>query len=199
MIFNTLQGGEARMNQRGAEYPAWICICKGAEAKSYVEVGCGVGRGVLRFREAYMPKVVGIDLCPHPPSIFEQERPEDKNLYYIAADSSSDEAIQRTIEFLGGDPDAIFIDADHGYEKSKKDFEKWWPHAKLLLGFHDILMNPADNTVAKLWNEIKFHYRSLELYSRDLRSALEWQGQGCLDASPDGRISGGGIGILFKE
>jgi len=199
MKFNTLREGEVRMNQRGAEYPAWICICVGAGIKSYVEVGCGVGIGTTRFREAGISKVVGIDLCPHPPAILEQERPGDKSLMYISGDSSDQETVEKTLKLLGGEPDAVFIDADHNYEKSKMDFEIWWPHTKLLLGFHDILMNPDDNTVAKLWNTVKLQHRSLELYSRDRKSVLEWQGQGALDASPDGIISGGGIGILFKE
>ncbi len=198
MQFNTLHMGEARMNQRGAEYPAWICICLGAEAKSYVEVGCGVGRGVIRFREAGLPTVVGIDLCPRRPSVFDEERPGDMNLKYVYGDSSSEEVVEQTLEILGGKPDAVFIDADHSYEKSKKDFEMWWPNVNILLGFHDILMNHADS-VGTFWNQIRLDFRSLELYSRDRKSVLEWQGQGCLDASPDGHMSGGGIGILFKE
>jgi methyltransferase family protein len=186
------------MNQRGAEYPAWICICLGAGAKSYVEVGCGVGRGVIRFREAGMPKVVGIDLCPHPPGVFEEERPGDTDLKYVFGDSSSEEVVQQTLQLLGGEPDAVFIDADHSYGKSKKDFEVWWPHTKLLMGFHDVLMDHPDS-VGRFWKEIMLGTRSLELYSRDRQSVLEWQGQGCLNSSPDGRLTAGGIGILFKE
>jgi len=198
MIFNTLHHGEAKMNQRGAEYPAWICICMGSGAKSYVEVGCGVGRGVIRFREAGMPKVIGIDLCPHPPGIFEQERPGDTDLSYICGDSSSAEVIEQVVGILGGDPDIVFIDADHSYGKSQMDFNAWWPHTRILLGFHDVLMGHADS-VGTFWNQVRLDTRSLELYSRDRKSVLEWQGQGALDASPDGHISGGGIGILFKE
>lgn len=198
ITFNTLHSGEAKMNQRGAEYAAWIAICLGAGAKSYVEVGCGVGRGVIKFREAGMERVVGIDLCPHRPSIIDQERLDDTSLHYIPADSSSDLALSRTEQFLGGPPDAVFIDADHSYAKSRMDFLAWWPHAKLLLGFHDILMDHPDS-VGTFWNEIKYDTRSLELLSRDRRSVLEWQGQGALDASPDGRLTAGGIGIIFKE
>jgi len=198
MIFNTLHNGEAKMNQRGAEYPAWICICQGAGVKSYVEVGCGVGRGVIRFREAGISRVIGIDLCPHPPSIFEEERPGDRNLEYIYGDSSSEEVVQHTLKLLDGKPDAVFIDADHSYAKSKLDFERWWPNTNILLGFHDILMTHEDS-VATFWNQVRLDTRSLELYSRDRKSVLEWQGQGCLDVSPDGHMSGGGIGILFKE
>lgn len=198
IIFNTLVNHEAKQNQRGAEYPAWMAICLAAGARSYVEVGCGVGRGVIRFREAGMTTVVGIDLCPHAPAIFEEERPRDHNLIYIAADSSSDEAIRRTLDALGGDPDAVFIDADHSYAKSRMDYSAWWPHARLLLGFHDILID-GDGHIGRLWNELKYDTRSLELLSRDRKSVLEWQGQGCLDASPNGHITAGGIGILFRE
>jgi SAM-dependent methyltransferase len=198
MQFNTLHLGQAKMNQRGAEYPAWICICLGAGAKTYVEVGCGVGRGLIRFREAGMPLVVGVDLCPHPPGIFEEERPGDTQIKYVYGDSSSKEVVQQVRELVGGDPDAVFIDADHSYAKSRMDYETWWPHTKLLVGFHDILMTHEDS-VATFWNEVRLDVRSLELYSRDRKSVLEWQGQGALDASPDGHISGGGIGILFKD
>jgi len=198
MIFNALHNGECKMNQRGAEYPAWIAVCLAAGAKTYVEVGCGVGRGVIRFREAGMPKVVGIDLCPHRPSVFDEDRPSDDNLLYVCGDSSSSEVVEQTIILLGGPPDAVFIDADHSYDKSRMDFERWWPNTNLLLGFHDVLMNHTDS-VGTFWNRIRLDIRSLELYSRDRKSVLEWQGQGCLDASPDGHMSGGGIGILFKE
>jgi SAM-dependent methyltransferase len=198
MQFNTLHMGEAKMNQRGAEYPAWICICMGARAKSYVEVGCGVGRGIIRFREAGMSRVVGIDLCPRRPATFDEDPILGGNIDYVFGDSSSEEVVQQTLQILGGKPDAVFIDADHSYQKSKKDFEMWWPNVNILLGFHDILMNHADS-VGTFWNQIRLDFRSLELYSRDRKSVLEWQGQGCLDASPDGHMSGGGIGILFKE
>jgi hypothetical protein len=120
------------------------------------------------------------------------------NLQYVYGDSSSAEVVEQTLALLGGPPDAVFIDADHSYAKSKMDYETWWPHTKMLLGFHDILMNHADS-VGTFWNQIRLDVRSLELYSRDRKSVLEWQGQGCLDASPDGHMSGGGIGILFKE
>ena len=198
ITFNTLVNHEARQNQRGAEYPAWIAICLAAGARSYVEVGCGTGRGVLRFREAGMPRVVGIDLCPRAPSIFDEERPGDTALGYVAADSSSLDAIRRTVEFLGDIPDAVFIDADHSYAKTRMDFEAWWPNTRLLLGFHDILIN-GDAHCGRFWNEIKYDTRSLELLSRDRKSVLEWQGQGCLDVAPDGNITAGGIGILFRE
>lgn len=195
MIFNTLHAGEAKMNQRGAEYAAWVAICVAAGARSYVEVGCGVGRGLLIVREV-IPYVVGIDLCPHRPAVLDEEGGGD--IGYVAADSSSVSAVQRVHDWLGEPPDAVFIDADHSYAKSRLDYERWWPHARLLLGFHDILMDHLDS-VGTLWNELKLDTRSLELYSRDRRSVLEWQGQGALDASPDGRLTAGGIGILFKE
>lgn len=197
ITFNTLHSGEAKMNQRGAEYPAWMAICLGIGARSYVEVGCGVGRGVVRFREAGMPRVIGIDLCPRRPAIFD-ERGGDLDLGYVWGDSSDPHVVEETIRVLGTEPDAVFIDADHSYAKSRMDFERWWPHARLLLGFHDILMDHQDS-VGTFWNEIKYDTRSLELYSRDRRSVLEWQGQGALDASPDGRLTAGGIGILFRE
>lgn len=198
ITFNTLHSGEAKMNQRGAEYPAWIAICLAAGAKSYVEVGCGVGRGALLFREAGMPRVVGIDLCPRKPPIWHEERPTDDSLYYVAGDSSSEEVLQLTLSILDGPPDAVFIDADHSFAKSRMDFDRWWPHARLLVGFHDILMDQP-NSVGAFWNSVKYNTRSLELFSRDRQSVLEWQGQGALDASPDGRLTAGGIGILFKE
>jgi methyltransferase family protein len=199
MIFNVRDNaGKADMGQRGAEYPAWVAICAAAGVKTYVEVGCGIGRGLMRLRAAGVSKVVGIDLCPHPPSVFTEERPGDTDLGYIFGDSSSAEVVQKALDFLRGEPDGVFIDADHSYGKSRKDYEVWWPHARILLGFHDVLMDHADS-VGTLWNQLKLDTRSLELYSRDRKSVLEWMDQGALDASPDGRLAAGGIGILFKE
>lgn len=198
LTFNTLHDGEAKMNQRGAEFSAWLAICVATGARTYVEVGCGVGRTAIAAREAGIDRVVGIDLCPHRPATFDEDRPGDADLGYIAADSSSEAAGALAERFLGGRPDAVFIDADHSYAKSKMDFERWWPNTRLLIGFHDILMDHADS-VGTFWNQIKLEHRSLELYSRDRRSVLEWQGQGALDASPDGRLTAGGIGILFRE
>src|SRR5215469_11779636 len=101
-----------------------------------------------------MPKVIGIDLCPHRPAVIDQERPNDADLHYVVGDSSSDSVIRRTYEILGGPPDAVFIDADHSYAKSAMDYRAWWPHARLLLAFHDILMDHRDS-VGTLWNDLK--------------------------------------------
>jgi hypothetical protein len=170
------------MGQREPEFLAWVSICLTIGAKSYVELGTGHSH---YMRAAGIPSVVAVDINNPQYGVIS----EDVN--YVRGSSYDIDTFRRVIDILGGYPDVVFIDADHDGDAPRRDFELWYPVAQKLVGFHDILIP----NITPLWNEVAFQYKSAEIIGRDLASAQAWQGMG---TSPDGRISGGGIGVIFK-
>ena len=174
----------ARLGQRKPEFISWVSICLASGAQSYVELGTGHA-GYMRA--AGIPNVVAVDIN-NPPFY----GIADDRVNYVQGSSYDIDTLRRVTDILGGLPDIVFIDADHDGDAPQKDFELWYPVARLLVGFHDILI---PNIAERIWPDIAFRHPSVEIIGRDLASAQAWQGPG---TSPDGRISGGGIGVIFK-
>jgi len=172
----------ARLGQRKPEFLSWVSICLTAGAKSYVELGTGHAGYMLA---AGIPSVVAVDIN-NP-----QYGVPTEGVHYIRGSSYDIDTFRRVIDVLGGYPDVVFIDADHDGNAPRKDFDLWYPVAQKLVGFHDILIP----NIVRIWNDIAFRHPSVEIIGRDLASAQAWQGMG---TSPDGRISGGGIGVIWK-
>lgn len=168
----------AGSNQRIPEYHAWSLLCLGLGAKSYVELGCGSSH---TQRDAGIQNIVTVDLLAN----------GIPGIPHFRGDSHSLTTRDSVIEMLGGNPDIVFIDADHSAEAVAADFAIWYSVTKLAIGFHDILMP----SVIPAWREISFNYPSIEIIARDLRSADEWQRGG---HHPDGQVDCGGIGVVFK-
>lgn len=172
-----------KMGQREPEFLAWVAILQALDVRSYVELGTGHAHYI---REAGVPTVVTVDINTLAGGA------RDNGVEYISGDSHDPAILAKVLTFLGGDPDAVFIDADHDLDAPRKDFDLWWPHATKVCGFHDILIPNIEND---LWPDVRFRFPSISIIGHDIASAKAWQGPG---TSPDGRISGGGIGVLFK-
>jgi hypothetical protein len=172
--------------QREPEYLIWISLCMAMGVRSYVELGSGSGHFLLK---AGVPKVVSIDITHST----ERHNPyESEGVHYLRGDSHDLETLYNTLLILDNDrPDAVFIDAAHDYDSVRHDFDMWWPAAKMLVGFHDILIPD----VARLWNKVSLGVSSAKIIGCDVSSAKSWQGPSCPD---DGVLSAGGIGVLFK-
>ena len=162
-------------NQRWPEIHAWTSLCLGMGVCSCVELG--IGSSYLLARHDV--KTVTVDVLP------------DVNENHIQGNSHDPATLQRVLDRLGGAPDVVFIDADHDDPAVRADFDLWWPHARLLVGFHDILMP----SVAPFWQSIRRVHPSLEIIARDTASAQRWQ----VGSGSDGDLACGGIGVLFKE
>jgi hypothetical protein len=179
--FNQLTAG-----QRRPEYLAWMSVCIAHNIHSYVELGTGSSH---YFRQAGIMRVIAVDINNGEDPLHNAHR--ETGVVYLQGNSHDPATLDRVCTILGGDPDAVFIDADHDYEPVKSDFALWWPHTQKLVGFHDILI-PG---VREFWREISLDISSVKLIGCDYDSARSWQGDG---APRDGVICAGGIGVLFK-
>ena len=164
-------------NQRVPEYNTWMCICLGLGAKSYVELGVGSS---WEQSNAGLT-VVTVDLLPN----------GFPNIPHIQGDSHDPSVVDRVLTTIGSPPDIVFIDADHSYEGCRSDFNLWYPHARLAVGFHDIRLAEGSDRV---WEELSQQYPSVEIVGRDHQSAMDWQHS----HNGDGRLNAGGIGVIFK-
>ena len=181
---------QSQIGQRLPEYRIWVALCMQMAIRSYVELGSGAAHCVY---QAGVPSVLSIDINndfgqglhnPH----------RERGITYLAGDSHSALTLRRALDVLGGPPECVFIDAGHAYDEVRADYELWSPVATRLVGFHDIHIRE----VRRFWEEICLAapHGSVEITGRDIASARSWQGPG---TSPDGRIDGGGIGVIFKE
>lgn len=172
----------SRIGQREPEFLSWVALCLMVGAKSYVELGTGHSH---YMRAAGIPSVVAVDINNPQYGIVSEE------VHYVRGSSYDISTLTQVTDILGGLPDVVFIDADHDGDAPRRDFDLWYPVAQKLVGFHDILIP----NITPIWNDIAFRHPSVEIIGRDLASAQAWQGMG---TSPDGRISGGGIGVIWK-
>lgn len=167
-------------NQRIPEYHSWVALCLGMGIRSYVELGCGSS---WSFRRAGLSNIVTVDLLPN--------GLENGAIPHVQGDSHDPDTLKAVLAILGGEPDVVFIDADHEADAVLKDFKLWYPVAKKLVGFHDVLMP----SVIPAWNAIALNYPSVQIVGRDLKSADKWQYGG---HHPEGHVDCGGIGVVFK-
>lgn len=163
-------------NQRVPEYHAWTSLCLGLGAESYVELGVGSSH---EQQKAGM-HVVTVDLLSNGLAGIE----------HVQGNSHDEDIMFKVLAKLGGDPDIVFIDADHSYDGCKADFDMWYPFAKLAVGFHDVLLGEGCD---RFWREISKQYPSVQIVGQDHKSAAKWQG-----GHNDGQIAAGGIGVIFK-
>jgi hypothetical protein len=179
---------ERGMDQRSTEYRAWAALCLGMGVRSYLELGSGSGESANYMLYAGVPRIVTVD------SLASRAVPRvlHSQIDFIYMDSQDLELPTRVLKCLEGNwPDVVFIDADHSAEAVRKDFALWWPYAKQMVAFHDILMP----TVYPVWEELCLKIPSVQIVGRDYESANLWQD----NAPRDGVLWCGGIGVLFKE
>jgi hypothetical protein len=162
-------------NQRWTEIHAWTSLCLGMGVRTYVELG--IGSSYLLANAGL--RGITVDLL------------HDTHPNHIQGDSHDPQTLARVLYLLGESPDMVFIDADHSAAAVLADFALWWPSARLLIGFHDILMP----SVVPAWQELRRAHPSLEIISRDPASAQRWQ----VGSGSNGDLACGGIGVLLKE
>jgi 23S rRNA U2552 (ribose-2'-O)-methylase RlmE/FtsJ len=176
------------IGQRIPEYRVWLGLCIAMGIRSYVELGTGASHCLFA---AGVPRVIAVDINnidgahPHNPH-------RVAGVTYLQGDSHDPATLARVRDLLDGPPECVFIDADHAYDAVAADYALWSPAATRLIGFHDVLIPD----VARLWREVSLGIPSVKIIGCDFASAASWQGQG---APPDGVLSAGGIGVLFKE
>lgn len=112
---------------------------------SLIEVGCKYGAASLHFLKGGGGSSVGIDIA----DIANTSMFGDLNFTFRQA-SSIDESLVNSLE----PADFVFIDTDHTYEQTKKEFELWSKKVKPggLLLFDDIMAKEYGCT--KFWNEL---------------------------------------------
>lgn len=167
-------------NQRIPEYHSWVSLCLGMGIQSYVELGCG---SAWSLKQGGVKNIVTVDLLPN--------GLENGAIPHVQGNSHSHDTLVTVLDRLGCEPDVVFIDADHEAGPVLEDFKLWYPHARKLVGFHDILMP----SVMPAWHDIRRKYPSVEIIGKDLYSANSWQHGG----SSNGDVNCGGIGVIFKE
>lgn len=86
-----------------------------------------------------------------------------------STDSKTVEEVKNTID---NGLDFVYIDGDHSYEQSKRDFEAYREHVTDggLIGLHDI-SHPGTG-VPKLWRELKADYETEEFGSSVFKNGL---------------------------
>jgi len=167
------------MNQRSYEFQTFAGLCKLFGVKSYLELGVGAGGCSRYMTRLGIFHVIGVDLH------------EDRPLYlpehatYKMADSRDENLVRELGKF-----DAIFVDTDHSYETTKREFELWWPMTNIIMGFHDICLRGTG--VPRLWEELSPTIRSIEIIAKDDFSNIENPN----DTHPDRFWAG--IGVLLK-
>ena len=172
---------QAPCGQREPEFMAWAALLRAYDCKSYVELGTGHAD----YMALMGMKVVAVDINNPDGHV------NENGVQYVRGDSHDRHTLDRVLHLLGDLPDAVFIDADHDNDAPRLDFDLWYSTAQKLVGFHDIHIP----NVAAIWKEISFKFPSADITGRDIASAISWQGPG---TSPDGFISGGGIGVVYK-
>jgi len=113
------------------EFVTWLELLKKMGVKSYLELGTFTGQAALTVKAYLGPnaKVITIDRI---------NADEERDGVIFVKGDSDDHALRERIVALHGQPDAIFIDANHEYEAVKRDYECWWPVTNLVAGFHDL-------------------------------------------------------------
>jgi cephalosporin hydroxylase len=93
---------------------------------------------------------------------------KSQKLHLLRGNSHSDAMFQNLVSVLSGKTiDFLFIDADHGYEGVRRDFQLYSPLVAKggLIGFHDIAPTSpgGEYGVRQLWNEVKPAYKWREI------------------------------------
>lgn len=184
MTLPTFKQGE--LSQRRPEYQTWTALLQALGVRTYVELGSSYG-SANHIHNAGI-RVVAVDMLNDPSGGYHRD------IHYLKRSSFDRGTLDEVIAWFGDIPDAAFIDAEHDGAAPRLDFELWWPNVRLVLGFHDIRIP----NVQRIWDDlcVDIPNGAVEIIGRDYASAASWQGPG---TGRDGRISGGGIGVLLKE
>lgn len=152
---------EYKALQKPAELASFLALLLELRPRIMVEIGCDAGGTLWAWKQAGVPRVIGIE--------YPDEHPDDDpwgtdnplvphGAEIIRGDSHEEATRYELKELLAGEPiDVLFIDADHTYEGVKKDFIMYSPMVanEGAIVFHDVSPHPnhPDVGVQKLWEK----------------------------------------------
>lgn len=132
-----------------------------------LEIGVHRGGMVQTFREAFPQAfVVGVDKDFSPL--------EFTDFHALAGDSNQPSMREAVLDaFKGNQVDFVFIDGDHHYDATMKDFELYGPLVRPggLIAFHDIMRDPErvphheGVEARRVFDELKQKHASLEIWN----------------------------------
>lgn len=167
------------------EAASMVDLILAENVQSYLEIGLSAG-ATFWYVGQRLPagsKMVGIDWmngrkglrpaeCKSLGEIITRLREAGIHARLIVGDSRSKSVI-RAVKALSP-YDFIFIDAEHSYECVRSDWENYG-HMGRIVSFHDI--DAEKYGVGKFWQEIKSHYRHIEIIGdkRGFGHGILWQ------------------------
>lgn len=157
------------MLQYEPEFNAFLELLQDVGVRSYLEVGCKWGGTLWRVGMA-MPQgssCVGVDLPRDREAssyrsmhgVIRRLRGEGRDCDVVWGNSTTKGVIDKVRGL--GPFHAVFIDADHGYNGVRQDWENYGAMATKVVAFHDICCRKSD--VPRFWGEIRqsHHYSEL--------------------------------------
>lgn len=118
-------------------------------------------------------RLVGVD-TPGTPEFVDADLKKGlsgtQEVILLREDTKLQSTVDKALAFTQGPIDFLFIDAEHTYAATKKDWELWSPHVRKdgVVGFHDIFHKESDDPNVeswKVWKEIKEsnQYKTVEI------------------------------------
>ncbi len=181
--------------QKRKEITELLKIVKKSKPKRMLEIGTANGGTLFLFARAIDKKahIISLDLpkgefgggySQWRVPLYKSFALPGQKIDLIRDNSHKQETFGKIKKILNGEKiDFLFIDGDHAYEGTKKDFEKYRTLVRKngLIVFHDIAVSSDKNcTVSKLWNELKRKYKNQDII---YEKKAAW----------------GGIGVLFNR
>lgn len=194
------------MAQARSEILQLAKILQKSAPKRSLEIGTNYGGTLLLLCTLSPPdaKIISVDLPSGPfgggypwrkVPLFRRFPRGGQQLHLMRGDSHSPLTKERVLEILGGEQlDYLFLDGDHTYSGVKHDFEMYSPLVRSdgIVAFHDIVTYKPESgcQVEKFWDEIKQHYRHLQI--------IEDVSEGSLPIAVTGAsMHTAGLGVLF--
>lgn len=154
------------------EFVDYYFKSRGIQKPIVVELGVRTGRQKIFYERLLGGTHIGIDIN------------DTLSTPDILGDTHDPQTLMRLEDMLKGKAiDLLFIDADHGYDAVKRDFEIYEPLTKHIIAFHDIRTEQV--RVSLFWEELLNDNRpwiKMMFYQKILHRPYQY-----------------GIGIIVKE
>lgn len=164
------------------------------------QIYLGIIETYFRIREIESPIIVEIGTAWN-----EQKKYYEKLLLYqhigidknektepdIIGDCENPETVNKLKEKLNGQPiNLLFIDGDHGYSSTKKEYELFSPLVKNIIVLHDII---SYKSLVRFWDELTGD-KSPEMQDRVFITIGAWRSK---TEHQDISFGGAGIGMII--
>jgi predicted O-methyltransferase YrrM len=185
--------GYLRPRQIKSEIISLLKTVKGLKPQTIMEIGTAKGGTLFLFSRAAQKNslIISLDLpggrfgegysLARIP-VYKSFAKNKQTIALIRDDSHNLKTFQKIKEVLGNRKlDFLFIDGDHTYDGTKKDFQLYGRLVRKggLIAFHDIVPHLLDKEcrVNKFWNEIKKRYKHKEFIENQKQN---WAGIGLI-------------------